>query len=49
MSELDSGLTAALLPLDKPPQIDGDCYRMRGHRAKLAQLRAGMNTINDRG
>jgi DNA replication protein DnaC len=24
-------------------QIDGDSYRMRGHRAKLAQLRAGLN------
>ena len=23
-------------------QIDGDSYRMRGHRAKLAQLRAGL-------
>jgi DNA replication protein DnaC len=25
-------------------QIDGDSYRMRGHRAKLAQLRAGLNS-----
>jgi DNA replication protein DnaC len=25
-------------------QIDGDSYRMRGHRAKLAQLRAGLGT-----
>jgi hypothetical protein len=24
-------------------QIDGDSYRMRGHRARLAQLRAGLN------
>jgi DNA replication protein DnaC len=24
-------------------QIDGDSYRMRGHRAKLAQLRVGLN------
>jgi DNA replication protein DnaC len=24
-------------------QIDGDSYRMRGHRAKLAQLRAGLS------
>jgi hypothetical protein len=24
-------------------QIDGDSDRMRGHRAKLAQLRAGLN------
>ena len=23
-------------------QIDGDSYRMRGHRARLAQLRAGL-------
>ena len=23
--------------------IDGDSYRMRGHRAKLAQLRASLN------
>jgi hypothetical protein len=23
-------------------QIDGESYRMRGHRAKLAQLRAGL-------
>jgi len=23
--------------------ITGDSYRMRGHRAKLAQLRAGLN------
>jgi hypothetical protein len=23
-------------------QIDGDSYRMRGHRAKLEQLRAGL-------
>ena len=25
-------------------QIDGDSYRMRGHRAKLKQLRAGLGT-----
>ena len=25
-------------------QINGDSYRMRGHRAKLAQLRAGLNS-----
>jgi DNA replication protein DnaC len=24
-------------------QIDGDSYRMRGHRARLANLRAGLN------
>jgi hypothetical protein len=24
-------------------QIDGDSYRMRGHRARLATLRAGLN------
>ncbi len=24
-------------------QIDGDSYRMRGHRARLAQLRAGLH------
>jgi len=24
-------------------QIDGDSYRMRGHRAKLAQLRASLS------
>jgi IstB-like ATP binding protein len=24
-------------------QIDGDSYRMRGHRARLTQLRAGLN------
>jgi IstB-like ATP binding protein len=24
-------------------QIDGDSYRMRGHRERLAQLRAGLN------
>jgi DNA replication protein DnaC len=24
-------------------QVDGDSYRMRGHRARLAQLRAGLN------
>ncbi len=30
-------------------QIDGDSYRMRGHRAKIAQLRAGLNTTTDRG
>jgi hypothetical protein len=24
-------------------QSDGDSYRMRGHRARLAQLRAGLN------
>jgi hypothetical protein len=23
--------------------IDGDSYRMRGHRARLATLRAGLN------
>jgi hypothetical protein len=29
--------------------IDGDSYRMRGHRAKLAQLRAGLNATKDGG
>ena len=24
-------------------QIDGDSYRMRGHRARLANIRAGLN------
>ncbi|MGH2863760.1 MAG: hypothetical protein ACRDJX_00765, partial [Solirubrobacteraceae bacterium] len=24
-------------------EIDGESYRMRGHRAKIAQLRAGLN------
>ena len=27
-------------------QIDGESYRMRGHRARLAQLRAGLNSTN---
>ena len=26
-------------------QIDGDSYRMRRHRARLAQLRAGLNSL----
>lgn len=28
-------------------QIDGDSYRMRGHRARLAQLRAGLNQTGE--
>jgi hypothetical protein len=28
-------------------QIDGDSYRMRDDRAKLAQLRAGLNAKNE--
>ena len=30
-------------------QIDGDSYRMRGHRARLQQLRAGLNHPNPGG
>jgi DNA replication protein DnaC len=30
-------------------QIDGDSYRMRGHRARLAQLRAGLNQPSEGG
>ena len=30
-------------------QIDGDRYRMRDHRARLAQLRAGLNQPPQRG
>ena len=29
-------------------QIDGDSYRMRGHRARLAQLRAGLSDQTER-
>ena len=28
-------------------EIDGDSYRMRGHRARLAQLRAAVNQRSD--
>jgi DNA replication protein DnaC len=30
-------------------QIDGESYRMRGHRAKIAQLRAGLNRTSEGG
>ena len=30
-------------------QIDGESYRMRGHRARLSQLRAGLNHPNQGG
>jgi len=30
-------------------QIDGDSYRMRGHRERLAQLRAGLNAAHQGG
>jgi DNA replication protein DnaC len=46
--------TVAVAILDRRPhyatvmQIDGDSYRMRGHGARLAQLRAGLNKNNDR-
>jgi DNA replication protein DnaC len=38
------GILDRLLHHSTVLQIDGDSYRMRGHRAKLAQLRAGLNS-----